>query len=631
MLARLEAQAKQGHESRAQLEQLRPQVEQLRNAITQLLGLVAIETGGGVGMQPEPSPLRTAPVIMGDRPPSDLEPLMLLREVSPRFAANPRAALDARTRQLVQAVASRTQEPVGLGPYASLQTKGSREERAVSFAPEVLPQISPRGGATSSPHDPRPPHDYARDTPPPTVHVGAVVGDAAGFADDEVAAITNSGDDKELEDGAAPYDAPVTVLVSPSELLQQGLVSDPTAALSAIRRWTRRNDAEMSELLPALQQVVGVVGLSLAALSSRATRAVKVALEQSHETGKLLVDSLARLLNRDEQLRAERSEAMRTMLHTKMELVRLHQTLVAPKHISAGHAGLDAALLDESLDGNAGLTRAMHSLTKRMLEAQERWEAKKAKIEEARARDFAHTVHALKATLAAAQGDGLKSSAPSIVGAFKHEEFMNRGSSVINRALALQKAAHFVREYIGAAPNAPPPRRDPNVNALAELAAARLGPSSSAVGSLNLSPRTGTRIISHLAERTADGSVGKARKAGAGDIIMLSNISPSPPPPSQQQQQRLPAGAAPPPRAPPPSTTNSAPPSSRNESFRQSEALGLRADAVTEASAIVGTGELHPGQPSAVMRLNQAGENQHVLFASPLTGGDFRKRFSRHA
>jgi hypothetical protein len=31
------------------------------------------------------------------------------------------------------------------------------------------------------------------------------------------------------------------------------------------------------------------------------------------------------------------------------------------------------------------------------------------------------------------------------------------------------------------------------------------------------------------------------------------------------------------------------------------------------------------------MRLNQAGENQHVLFASPLTGGDFRKRFSRHA
>jgi hypothetical protein len=377
--------------------------------------------------------------------------------------------------------------------------------------------------------------------------------------------------------------------------------------------------------------VVGVVGLSLAALSSRATRAVKVALEQSHETGKLLVDSLARLLNRDEQLRAERSEAMRAMLHTKMELVRLHQTLVAPKHISAGHAGLDAALLDESLDGNAGLTRAMHTLTKRMLESQERWEAKKAKIEEARARDFAHTVQALKATLAAAQGDGLKPSAPSNVGAFKHEEFMNRGSSVINRALALQKAAHFVREYIGPAPNAPPPRRDPNVNALAELAAARLGPSSSAVGSLNLSPRTGTRIIGHLTERTADGSVGKARKAGAGDIIMLSNISPSPPPPSQQQQQRVPAGAAPPPRAPPPSTTTSAPPSARNESFRQSEALGLRADAVTEASAIVGTGELHPGQPSAVMRLNQAGENQHVLFASPLTGGDFRKRFSRHA
>lgn len=628
MLARLEAQAKQGHESRAQLEQLRPQVEQLRNAITQLLGLVAIETGGGVGMQPEPSPLRTAPVSIGERPPSDLEPLMLLRAVSPRFAANQKAALDARTRQLVQAVASRTLEPVGLGPYVSQQTKGLREERAVSFAPEALPQISIRRGATSSPNDQRPPQDYVRDTPPPTIHMG----DAAGFADDEVAAITNSGDDKELEDGAAPHDAPVTVLVSTSELLQQGLASDPAAALSAIRKWTRRNDAEMSELLPALQQVVGVVGLSLAALSSRATRAVKVALEQSHETGKLLVDSLARLLNRDEQLRAERSEAMRAMLHTKMELVRLHQTLVAPKHISAGHAGLDAALLDESLDGNAGLTRAMHTLTKRMLESQERWEAKKAKIEEARARDFAHTVQALKATLAAAQGDGLKPSAPSNVGAFKHEEFMNRGSSVINRALALQKAAHFVREYIGPAPNAPPPRRDPNVNALAELAAARLGPSSSAVGSLNLSPRTGTRIIGHLTERTADGSVGKARKAGAGDIIMLSNISPSPPPPSQQQQQqRVPAGAAPPPRAPPPSTTTSAPPSARNESFRQSEALGLRADAVTEASAIVGTGELHPGQPSAVMRLNQAGENQHVLFASPLTGGDFRKRFSRHA
>ena len=72
-LAKLEESAKQGEVSQQQLQTIRPQIGELRGAITALLGLVAIETGGGVSSKETPSVLRTAPSASE---PSDLEPVM---------------------------------------------------------------------------------------------------------------------------------------------------------------------------------------------------------------------------------------------------------------------------------------------------------------------------------------------------------------------------------------------------------------------------------------------------------------------------------------------------------------------------------------------------------------------------
>ena len=632
-------------------------------------------------------------------------------EASPRLAVRQQAEMDARTSRLVQQVASRTPDlraPTQASRARTDAAGDDRDDRAVSFAsmtadaskgdskggalsqegkvaapkearglPPVPPiqlgresAYGPPGGNSpgavsgGSPADttPRLPvissgrpsatsaaSDHARWAPPPSVYVG----DAAGFAHEK------EYDDDDDERGGAASGAATAVMVSPAEMLAHGLTADPEKSLSAIRSWSRRGDGSMEELLPAMQEVVSVVGLSLQALSSRAARAVRVALEQSHAASKQLVDSIAKLLARDESYRKERSDAAVAMLSTKMELLRLHQGLAGPSATSVGHAqrhaGLEAALIDESLDGNDGVTKAMHALTKRMIDSQERWEAKKAKIEEARAKDFAHTVTALKATLEAAKGEGLRGGgqAPSAGGHVAYS-FGNRGSSVINRALAQQRLPK--NHYVAHAPNAPPPRRDPNANPLAEAAAAaRLGAASALVGTIQPSPRavgapTPLGGAQHGAIRGAEGAVGATPSPRTGTRLITmptgsGDAAPTAPPikaptaaPGPLSSRKAGAGTLLSPHAPhaspsptytsPPPMGAHAPPTSRRDSLQHDS---LRADAVTEAASMVAAGEVQPQQQphSSVARLGDAGGHSHILFASPLAGDAFRKRFTQ--
>ena len=62
--------------------------------------------------------------------------------------------------------------------------------------------------------------------------------------------------------------------------------------------------------------------------------------------------------------------------------------------ILMGVHGGDAAAA-EAMDGGGGLTRALHTLTKRMLDAQEAWERKKAAIEVSRSEDFTKVLSSL--------------------------------------------------------------------------------------------------------------------------------------------------------------------------------------------------------------------------------------------
>jgi hypothetical protein len=261
------------------------------------------------------------------------------------------------------------------------------------------------------------------------------------------------------------------------------------------------------------------------------------------------------------------------MLHTKIELLKLQQRLAEPSanaHMAISTGNLDSnalAIVEETIDSQASVLRAMHLMTERMLVAQERWEQKKAAIETARSIDFANALMSIKAVVAAATGSSpVVQVAPSALPSAPRPAFLNRGSSVINRALAQQKSPLF-----------------PNSNTISPRAGAgqNFGVSSASIASITPSPRAGTR----LQDRRLPGVTTAAVAAGAGDVLLL----PHPP------------GLRP----------------------------ALRADTVTELGAIATSGTLPAQAGVAVSKLAAVGGNEHVLTTAAITGTEYRRKFTQ--
>ena len=111
-----------------------------------------------------------------------------------------------------------------------------------------------------------------------------------------------------------------------------------------------------------LQRSLGALGQAMSALTAHAKHVQRKALEASHEHSKALLLNVVSLLSRDEQMRRERSDAAIAMLHTKMELLRLQKQLAQP--VLMGDPAVDGDVAEEALDHSAGVTRALHTLTR---------------------------------------------------------------------------------------------------------------------------------------------------------------------------------------------------------------------------------------------------------------------------
>ena len=118
---------------------------------------------------------------------------------------------------------------------------------------------------------------------------------------------------------------------------------------------------------------------------------------------KTLLSNVVQMLSNDEAMRAERSDAAVAMLETKMQLLQLQQKLTQPILRGIDGGGVDGPAAEELMNGGGPVTRALYTLTKRMLDAQSAWEMKKQRIEEARADDFAAVLTSLTHLLSAAQ------------------------------------------------------------------------------------------------------------------------------------------------------------------------------------------------------------------------------------
>lgn len=136
--------------------------------------------------------------------------------------------------------------------------------------------------------------------------------------------------------------------------------------------------------MPLLKAAVEAIGSTLLALDAHAKQVRRRALEAAHEHSKGLLSNVVSLVSRDEQLRQERSDAALAMLQTKMELVQLQKQLVQPSLTASTLT--DGAVAEEAMNGGGGITRALHTISQRMLDAQLKWEAKKAHVETALAR-----------------------------------------------------------------------------------------------------------------------------------------------------------------------------------------------------------------------------------------------------
>ena len=353
--------------------------------------------------------------------------------------------------------------------------------------------------------------------------------------------------------------------------LQSADISSQTfgvdGAIGAITAWAQREDSSLADLLPVLKDALSSIGRTLSALTQHAKNASQKALEASHQHAKSLHENIIHLLARDEQLRRERSDAAITMLQTKMELVQLQQQLTQPA--VEGDTTLDAAKAEEAMNSGGGVTRALHTLTQRMLDAQVRWEERKANIEAARSNQLSAVLKSLKNVLEASNGKPNAQASARV----QRTEFMNRGSSVINRYLAINKNAFVpASTSAGILPGStmPTPRNQPNNPELTPAVLpvqTPLPPNGPPPGKRPRAARTN----------------GAARvKSGAGEAVVLQ------------------------------------PRGSMNR---------LQADVISETAAMAQAGGL--AHPQLSLAKFTAAGHDHILFDnSAMQGADFRRKFA---
>ena len=345
------------------------------------------------------------------------------------------------------------------------------------------------------------------------------------------------------------------------------------ASLRAISEWSSTPHAKLDDLLPLLAEAVHAIGMTISAVNANAKAVMRRALEASHEHSKALLSNVSSMITRDEQMRHERSDAAMAMLETKMQLLAMQQQLSQPMLTGGERAGgLTAAQAEEAMNGGGGLTRALHTLTKRMLDAQEKWERKKVAVETARADDFDHVLSSLKNVLSAAQGAPPPPPGPPV----QRTEFLNRGSSVINRQLALHKGNLFpAPPPTQSGGNAPSPRTRGSFLADATDAVVSVGPAVA----LTTNGRSGPEH--EASPRRARSRAGTGVKTGAGEAIGFFSMPP------------------PPPTAP-----------------AYGGKLVLKADAVTELAGMARLGDANTArQPQALLNKMSGGGHEHLLFA----------------
>ena len=329
-------------------------------------------------------------------------------------------------------------------------------------------------------------------------------------------------------------------------------------SLMAIAQWAQDPDARITQLMPLLGDAVHAIGQTLNNLQTHAKQVMRRSLEASHEHSKALLTNVVQMLTRDEELRRERSEAACRMLETKMQLIELQKKLTQPILLGAVDGDvlqLDGPRAEEAMNGGGRLTRALHTLTKRMLDAQTAWEEKKNAIEASRADDFSNVLTSLNSVLAAAQG-----RAPPSTGTTKplpRTEFLNRGSSVINRQLAQKNPILF--------PAPPPPGQPGPVGgniAAGGSSSNQPTPRQAASGTAGQQPTNLGLITSGISSkaslasnddkrpqppparkgvRATGGRTGAHVRSGAGEMA-VGFFATQPPPNSQQPAGQPPVG-----------------------------------------------------------------------------------------
>ena len=266
------------------------------------------------------------------------------------------------------------------------------------------------------------------------------------------------------------------------------------------------------------------------------------------------------------------------------------------------------------MNGGGRLTRALHTLTKRMLDAQTAWEEKKNAIEASRADDFSNVLTSLNSVLAAAQG-----RAPPSTGTTKplpRTEFLNRGSSVINRQLAQKNPILF--------PAPPPPGQPGPVGgniAAGGSSSNQPTPRQAASGTAGQQPTNLGLITSGISSkaslasnddkrpqppparkgvRATGGRTGAHVRSGAGEMA-VGFFATQPPPNGQQPAGQPPVGGR----------------------------VTLRPDLVSEVARFEeGASEIGPYL--AVSKMATAGHEHLLLPGGPQQGGaEFRKKFGQ--
>ena len=312
-------------------------------------------------------------------------------------------------------------------------------------------------------------------------------------------------------------------------------------------------------------------------------------------------------------MRRERSDAAVAMLETKMELVRLQKQLMQPV-LMMPNGQMDAAMAEEHMERGGNITRALHTLTTRMLEAQDRWEEKKAAIESSRSNDFAQVLQSLKSVVAASMGGSTSAhgaagagggaagtkhafGGASAVGGgdgggarLQRSEFLNRQTSVITRQLNQHKyptaagavaSSDLARDIPG--------RAGGEHTARAPGTAGAHHPPNMGLQNVFWPAPPGDRRGAAHGGRAARQAEVKRVRLGAGDSISFSTPYPSP----------FPEGTV-------------AGPGGR---------AALKPDLVSETAAMLAAGEL-PIKAAPLVAVSKMSGNGHEHLLLPVAGDD---------